>query len=197
MESFRFDDLARRMGKATPRRHLLGGLAGTALGLVAQLPVAEAKKKHKHKGKKAKLTRNEFGCVDVGGACQGNSANCCSALCDGKKAKKGKKDTSVCVAHDDAGICFADSDTCTVGHNVSCNADNSACDCVLTTGKAGFCGDFTAGAPALCRNCTQDTDCQEEFGAGAACIVVGGGCSPICAATGRTACVPPCAEPTA
>jgi hypothetical protein len=196
LDSFHFDDLIRWLGNASPRRRLLGGLAGSALGLVAtRLPdLAQAKKKHKHNGKKARLARNEFGCVDVGGACQGNGSNCCSGLCDGKKPKKGKKDMSACVAHDDAGICFADSDTCTVGQSVPCSADNDACDCVLTTGKAGFCGDFTAGPQALCRDCAKDADCEDEFGAGAACVLLGGVCTPFCPDTGRTACVPPCAE---
>jgi hypothetical protein len=167
------------------------GLAGASGLLAIDIPgLAEAKKK---KRKNKKITRNEFGCVNVGGKCQGKSANCCSGICQGKKPKRGKKDTSLCVAHDNLGICFADSDTCTVGLEVPCNPDNPACSCVLTTGNAGFCGDFTAGIPAVCRVCARDADCQADLGPGAACVFLGGICSPLCAATGRTACVPACA----
>lgn len=191
MDSIRFDGLTRSVSTLFSRRTLAGALG---LGALAHPGPAEAKKKHKHKKKKTtKLKRNAFGCVDVGGACRGSGGNCCSGLCEGKKPKKGKKDTSVCVAHNDAGICFADTDSCAVGSSVSCNADNASCDCVQTTGKAGFCGDFTAGAADLCRICSQDTDCQEEFGGGAACVLLGESCTPLCVSTGRTACVPPCA----
>jgi hypothetical protein len=193
LDPFRFDDLARSLGKTSPPRRFFGGLAASALGLVALLPVAEAKKKHKHKGKKSRLTRNDFGCVDVGGACLGNSANCCSGICDGRKPRKGRKDTSVCVGHDDAGICSADSDSCIPGQDVLCGADNDNCFCVKTTGSAGFCGDFTAFSDTNCRDCTKDADCQIDLGPGAACVVLGGTCSEECPDTGR-ACVLPCAE---
>jgi hypothetical protein len=63
---------------------------------------------------------------------------------------------------------------------------------VLTTGNAPFCGDYT-GFPGndLCRDCSQDSDCQEEFGPGAACVVYAGLCGETCPDTG-TACVPAC-----
>jgi hypothetical protein len=197
VDHYRFDSLTRWLGTGSPRRGLLRGLVGAGLGLgmvtVRWPETGEARKKRKRKDRKPKLKRNAFGCVDVGGKCQGNDANCCSGICQGKKPKKGRKDTSICVAHDNAGICFADSDTCSAGGNISCSVE-SVCFCVLTTGSAGFCGDFTAGAPELCRDCTTDTDCQEEFGPGAACVLLGGICSSFCPATGRTACVPPCPE---
>lgn len=167
-------------------------MAGPCLAALHTLDTSEARKARKRKAKKSKLKRNAFGCVDVGGRCQGKGGNCCSGLCEGKKPKKGKNDVSVCVDHDDAGVCFADSDTCTVGRAVPCNLDNLSCSCVLTTGNAGFCGDFTEGAEALCRVCTTDTDCQADLGPGAACVLLGGICSPFCPATGRTACVPAC-----
>jgi hypothetical protein len=193
MKQHSFPVLARALAFIPSRRDVLRGFTGAALGLTmlrAPDPGEAKNRKRKHKHKKPKLQRNEFGCVDVGGNCLGNSANCCSGICEGKKPKKGKKDTSVCVAHDDAGICFVDSDTCTVGTNVLCNADNDKCFCVLTTGNAGFCGDFSADVP--CRDCAKDAECQEEFGPGAACVFLGGICSSLCPATGRTACIRPC-----
>jgi hypothetical protein len=178
------------------RRDVLRGLTGTAISLTSlRSPnTSEARKKRKHKRKRDKLQRNEFGCVDVGGNCLGDSVNCCSGICDGRKPKQGKKDSSVCVAHDTAGICFADSDTCTVGLDVYCNADNDHCFCFLTTGNVGFCGDFevASGSDSICRDCAKDTDCQDEFGPGAACVFLGAACSANCPDTGRTACLRPC-----
>jgi hypothetical protein len=179
------------------RRDVLRGLSGAGLGLAALRPleVMLAKKKRKDKGKKPKLQRNEFGCVNVGGKCRGNSANCCSGICEGRKPKRGKKDTSVCVAHD-SGVCFPENDTCTVGGNVRCGSDNENCFCVLSTGNAGFCGDlsYTGGTDSFCRECSRDIDCQGEFGPGAACVFLGGVCSSLCAATGRTACIRRCPD---
>jgi hypothetical protein len=160
--------LARVLTFIPSRRDVLRSLAGAAVGLtVLHAPdTGEAKKNRKHKPRKPKLRRNEFGCVDVGGNCLGNSANCCSGICEGKKPKKGKKDSSVCVAHDTAGICFADTDTSTVGMNVPCHADNDLCFCVRTTGNAGFCGDFSSSSepPGSCQECCKDSDYQTDLG---------------------------------
>jgi hypothetical protein len=67
--------------------------------------------------------------------------------------------------------------------------------CTVTTGGAAFCADTSKlnDLADLCRFCNQDTDCEEEFGPGAACVVLGGICSPFCPSTDRTACLPPCA----
>jgi hypothetical protein len=120
----------------------------------------EARKKKKKR--KQKLKRNAFGCVDVGQACRGNDANCCSGHCEGPAPKKGKKDTSTCV----------------VG-KVQCELDGI---CFRTTGNASFCG-----KSAECTACTNDADCDAEgFGPGAACIA----CIS-CDKDGGTACVPP------
>jgi hypothetical protein len=117
---------------------------------------------------------------------QGDSSLCCSGDCD--------PSTSTCVAHN-AGTCAQGTGTCTVGAPVSCHPSKIECACHRTTGNAGFCGDFTGlTEPArLCRFCRKDTDCQDEFGPGAACIVLDRICTLTCAATGTTACVPPCA----
>jgi hypothetical protein len=55
------------------------------LGAASFPDVLQAKMKRK------KLKHNQFGCVEVGNACRGNCANCCSGICQGKKPKKGRK----------------------------------------------------------------------------------------------------------
>ncbi len=190
-----FDDIARHLSALPSRRDVLRGLAGAGLGLAAlrHLDAVGARNRTNRK-KKPKLKRNAFGCVDVGGECQGKSTNCCSGICQGQKPKKGKKDRSRCVTHD-AGICTAGSNICKLEGVAECHPSNSACHCVQTTGKATFCGDTggTGDGPAsLCRVCSKDTDCEPEFGTGAACVIYEGLCSIYCAETGHTACVPPC-----
>jgi hypothetical protein len=189
MNQLRFDDITRRFSHLPSRRRLLGGLASGILGLgAAQLPDLAAKKK-KRKGKKRKGRKakpNAFGCLDVGDPCK-SEEQCCSGICEGKKGKR------KCVAHD-AGVCGADSDICISGQPSFCGGANPNCICLSTTGNAGFCGEFAPGVPGaeFCRDCSQDSDCEEDFGPGAACVVYGGICESFCAVTGGTACVPAC-----
>jgi hypothetical protein len=195
MDATHFDRLTRALSNAGTRRGVVQGIAA-ALGLIAiRFPEgAVAKKKHKHK-KKSKLKRNEFGCVDVEGNCLGNSANCCSGACEDSKPKKGKKDKSTCLAHD-AGYCTAESDSCTVGGGVACDTDLSGlCACFRTTGNAGFCADVSVDLTMVCRDCTTDSDCEAEFGTGAACVVFVGACMPTCPEGLHTACLSACATP--
>jgi hypothetical protein len=192
----RFDRLTRSLGATASRRGLGRALTGGGLAalvgerLAPHSVGAKNKKRRKNRNKPKKLPINEFGCVNVGKPCAGKNGKCCSGLCQGKKPKKGKKDKSKCVAHN-AGICIAETDSCTVGE-VSCNPSNPSCFCTLTTGNAGFCAAFSGGPAGHCRVCREDTDCEPEFGVGAACLVMGGACTPLCVATGRTACAPPC-----
>lgn len=202
MDANRFHSLARSLTSLLTRRNVLHGLAATGLGLAAfpgwpgDESAVEAKKKRKKNKQKHKQPPqvpqspgppfNEFGCLDVGQPCQGDSTLCCSGICD--------PGTSTCIPHN-SGVCFEDTDTCTLGHQFPCSFTNPLCTCLLTSGNAGFCGDFKDFDPnANCRFCSQDTDCQEEFGAEAACVLLRGGCSPMCPSTGRTACVRPCPE---
>lgn len=178
------------------RRDVWRGIAGTGLGLTILRPsnAAGAKRKHHKKHKKkskqksppAPLPFNAFGCLDVGQPCQGDGTLCCSGICD--------PGTSTCVAHND-GTCVAETGGCSVGTPVPCHPTNPQCGCHRTTGNAAFCGDFTGvdNPTNLCRFCKRDADCQEEFGPGAACIVLDRVCTLTCAATGTTACVRPCA----
>jgi hypothetical protein len=186
MDAQQFDNFARLLGRTSARRPLLGGLVLSPLaGLVARAADdAEAKKKRKKKGRKDKKTKpNAFGCLNMGKACK-NESQCCSGICEGKKGKR------TCRAHDTS-ICKVDADICAAGQGGRCGIYNANCLCVKTTGDAPFCGDFTTPS-ILCRNCSHDTDCEEEFGPGAACVVYGGICNSYCPHTGGTSCLPAC-----
>jgi hypothetical protein len=167
MDAPRFDRWTRSLTDTVSRRSVLG-LAGAALGLAAtRFPgIATAKKKHKKKVPK-KLTRNSFGCVDVGKACRGNSANCCSGICDGRKPKRGKQDKSQCVAHD-ASTCQAgnDGEVCGGLFNIECtNISGNLSTCHTTTGNAGYCPTYVQ-----CTVCRRDSDCEPLYQGGAACL---------------------------
>jgi hypothetical protein len=180
MDAPRFDWWTRTLTDTASRRSVLG-LSGVALGLAATRfsGIATAKKKHKKKNPQ-KLTRNSFGCVDVGKACRGKDANCCSGICQGKKSKKGQKDTSKCAAHDVEG-CQANPDGSLNEAEDHC-PDKPAAWCYWTTGKGSFCG---FGGAGMCVVCARDTDCEADFGAGAACII-----TDFCPNENATACTP-------
>jgi hypothetical protein len=87
-------------------------------------------------------------------------------------------------------------DYCATGVFTACHARNPNCTCLRTTRQATFCGDITEGAAVDCRECLPDSDCEEEFGPGAACLVYGGICTSFCADAGGTACAPSCDNTT-
>jgi hypothetical protein len=177
MDAKRFDRLARSLIAAPSRRRFLGGFVAMS-GLLAPMLTETVEARKKKKKRKQKLERNAFGCVDVGNACRGNDTNCCSGHCVGPTPKKGKKDSSACIAHH-VGECPDGADACVVG-KVSCGVDGV---CFRTTGNASFCG-----GKAACEACNSDSECEEAgFGSGAACIV----CVINCDKDGGTACVPP------
>jgi hypothetical protein len=193
MGAKRFDALMRRLSARAARRGLLAGLAG---GLLAVGPLAfggheaGARNKHKkHKKKKPHHSKrppfNAFGCVDVGQACRGNDNFCCSGICEGETPKKGKRDTSLCVAHH-TGDCTPEITYCTAGTlNSKCVSGGADAYCLTTTGHADFCGnvkDFVT--ENRCRSCEKDTDCEAITGPGSACVVINGG--PYC--TGMSSC---------
>jgi hypothetical protein len=168
MDGTHFDRLTRSLADRPSRRGLLRGLAAAlALATVRNLGLVEARNKHKTKGAKG-LRRNAFGCVATGKACRGNDANCCSGICQGKKPKKGKEDTSKCVAHNVL-ECQAGQDSCP-GEPIPCGAAGA---CTITTGKASFC---SAAGDGDCVACRTDADCEASRGPGAACIVCPGNC---------------------
>lgn len=168
MDAPPFDQLDRSLISNASRRGFLSSLAA-AIGLAAMRfsGGVEAKKKRKNKQPK-KLKRNAFGCVDVGGPCRGNSANCCSGICERETPKQGKKDASRCVAHDTGGCQAGQSSTgCGASADVPCTTTTGLSgSCLTTTGNGGYC--FFDGS---CRPCRRDADCQAEFGPQAACAV--------------------------
>lgn len=173
-----FDWLTRSLAESRSRRGALRGFAA-ALGLATTLVPAIAETK-KHRNKK-KPKKNAFGCLDIGKKCNGKNTKCCSGICKGKRPKKGKKDKSQCVAHN-AGPCRDDEDSCLQGE-IQCGTGDTDAICLRTTGKASFCGLDDGGG---CVDCARDTDCEPQFGPGAACVV----CDD-CQATGGTACYTP------
>jgi hypothetical protein len=163
------------------RRSILRALAGAGIALGVASPPAVARTKRKRK-----IALNAFGCVNVGDRCQ-RSEQCCSGICTGKQGKK------TCRAHD-SGVCVLGTDICgPVGPNAVCDPyDKKAYYCFFTTGNAPFWGDLSElPLTELCRHCRRDADCREEFGAGAACVLLQDDCAGPCAVTGGRACVAP------
>lgn len=188
MDDTRLDDLARSLSGSRSRRAALVALLGGVGVLPSLAGVAESKKSTK-KTRKKPLRLNGFGCVNVGGQCRGNSANCCSGICSGKKPRKGARDKSTCLAHDQS--------TCQPGQvapgcssladplpGVACTSSaGKPGDCNTTTGNAGYCR-----GGGLCVACKRDADCVSTCGPQAACIT----CDRACAAQGLTTqCVGP------
>jgi hypothetical protein len=173
MEKERFDGFARIVARGISRRGLVAALGLLGIALPGS---AEAKKK---------LKKNAYGCVNVGGKCRGKDAACCSGICEGKKPKRGKKDKSTCVGHDES-TC-AGQDRC-AGEAVTCiTAMDISGACAVTTGNASYCA-----ASIICADCAQDRDCAAICDTGAACIVCPG-CGEFqtaCASTTEEGCQP-------
>jgi hypothetical protein len=205
MDAARFDALLRSLSTRASRRSALAGLTG---GLLVLGPLAldghEAgarKKHHKHKPHHPKKpSLNAFGCADVGQACGGNDNVCCSGICEGKKPKKGKRDTSLCVAHH-TGDCTPAATYCTASTVSSkCGFAGADARCQTTTGNASFCANVEnfIGSGPPCRSCDKDADCEAITGPGSACVVFDG--SPYCdskysctrrGSANGTTCLPP------
>lgn len=190
MHERRFDELLHAFATGRSRRATLASLASgiLAAGSAARWESADARKK----GKRQKIKRNEFGCVNVGSFCK-NSGHCCSGICQGKKGKR------KCRAHDSA-LCDQDAaGVCTAPNPVATACNNRAdCACITTTGGSSICAELFCGNPGCseCADCRQDADCLAlGFPAGVACAPVSKGlCAGFCE-TGM-ACVLPCgAEP--
>jgi hypothetical protein len=176
MDTDRFDRVARAGARGLSRR----GLAG-ALGLVATAfsGLTDARKRNRKK-KTKKLKRNSLGCVNVGDACRGNDGNCCSGVCQGNEPKKGKKDKSVCVAHN-VGGCTLERDVCRTGEITQDSCGENTI-CTATTGGSAFCASAVGNSPEkICRVCAKDTDCEDQgFPAGSACVILTGSACDAC-----------------
>jgi len=175
MDDLRFDAVTRSFSEGAPRRVFLHALSAVlGLSVVGIRRDVRAKKgKAKNRKKKAPAF-NAFGCLNIGAKCRGNAALCCSGICQGKKAKKGKKDKSKCVAHNTS-TCTLPSNVCFTG-----SKDVSTCNtngiCTATTGNAPFCANLASISPSSCRACSKDQDCEAlGFGLGSACVVLTGG----------------------
>ena len=178
MDAKRFDSLSRAIGLRRSRRGAFQALASAALGATAikvslSTEPAEA----------VQVTaERRFDCTAVGNSCKGNDSQCCSGRCKGKKGKKRKnggrnRDTSQCVAHDQA-ECTSGQDTCDTGIAVACGFRGRG-GCFKTTGNASFCGQIEGPRPPRlnCENCTTDQDCEAlGYGSGAACVVCNSEC---------------------
>lgn len=175
MDDRRFDTLTRKVQTLQSRRATLGhGLAAfIALGFAMNGGDVDARKKSQKKKRKTPAV-NAYGCLDVGRPCGGNSALCCSGNCQGKKPKKGKRDTRICAAHNSLS-CTDGQDSC-IGGNKYCGTTGI---CLQTTGQADYCGMM-----GICANCQKDADCEATRGPGAACVV----CAAACPGTGGSAC---------
>jgi hypothetical protein len=163
VDAERFDSVARSLAITAPRRVALVALTGSVLTILKSgvgWQTTDAKRR-KGKGKRKKIQRNSFGCVDVGKACAGKDANCCSGICHGRKPKKGKKDKSRCVAHN-TGSCQPENNACVDPVITNCGAFGV---CLRTTGKASFCAGL-----GICEVCARDSDCDAMTGPGSACI---------------------------
>jgi hypothetical protein len=162
------------------RRHLLRGLVAVGVGLGGLLLPGVAGARKTRTRTREKRRRNPIGCVNVGKPCRGNDRLCCSGICQGKKPKKGKRDTSRCAAHDATTCQAGDQDPgCTVAELVICTTSTGyAGICATTTGNAGYCH-----ASTTCFACATDAECKAVCGARAACLP----CTA-CAATGGTMC---------
>jgi hypothetical protein len=185
MDGSTFDRLTLTLTTTRARRRVLPPLVAGLLVAIAQPAAAKSKKKRRPKP-------NEFGCLNVGQRCRGNSDRCCSGICEGKKPKKGKKDRSRCVGHDIA-ICTQGVNACVEapGPATECNPADPDCDCYITTGNSGFCGTEDR---FQCRACSRDKDCVDAgFPPGSACIRATGPACVACALQEfTTACVGPC-----
>jgi hypothetical protein len=183
MDDRYFDALTRRLTTARVcRRTIVGILASGAIAWSrggTNITSARKRKQKKQKKRKQQKQRppvlNAFGCVAIGLPCRGDSALCCSGICQGAPPRQGKPDTSVCIAHN-AANCSPERGFCATGDDKRSVCGTSGI-CVATTGNAGFCASDDNNSPEInCRVCGSDADCVAQgFPPGSACAVLTGG----------------------
>jgi hypothetical protein len=168
MVTHRLDALIR--GLATSRRGILGG----TLVVPGWERASHVAAKKRRRTRRPRL--NQFGCIDTGDRCDGNSKRCCSGDCAGKKGRRR------CRAHDTGGCQPGQSPvTCGGTENAGCLTSRGGIGtCHTTTGNAGYC----AVQIEECVACTTDRECAAKFGTSAACVL----CPAGCLATGGRAC---------
>jgi len=143
MGEYRFSTVTRTVSRVPSRRDVVRGLAALGIGLaMTRLP--------------APVAATHVGCRHIGKRCR-SADQCCSGTC--------KRHT--CRAHD-TGICKVSQDSC-LGPFVCGSGSFGICNCLVTTGKAAFCG--LSGTSSTC---TRDEECVATKGEGAACVICGG-----------------------
>jgi hypothetical protein len=208
MDQHRLTTWKRAFSGVPSRRDVLRGLVGAGLGLcslrLTDVVAAKDKKQRKQRRRKKQaqapvtapsfelppLVINEFGCIDVGQACRGDSALCCSGTCNGAAPAAGQPDSSRCAAHN-TGTCRqqAEGFCTTPAREVTACNNRQDCVCFRTTGGSNFCG---IPNTAQCAACQRDADCEVlGFPSKSACLPFSegrcaGGCS------GGMACMAPC-----
>jgi hypothetical protein len=158
--------------RATLRRSRRSVLAFISASLVTT-PALDARKK---RGRRQKVRKNTYGCVNVGNFCKRDD-QCCSGICTGKKGKKRCRDHDASTCQPTQDICYDETATCTTTAGLKG-------ECLITIGGASFCGSI-----GLCTDCARDADCIPKFGPDAACVVCVKGCGPH--TTRGTSCVVP------
>src|SRR5687768_12771659 len=152
MDQQQFTAWKRALSSVPCRRDVLRWLGGAGLGLGAlRLSGVVARKKHTNKRKKKNKKKkkspqpafNQYGCLEVGQPCRGDSSLCCSGICEGTAPKKGKPDRRVCAAHD-TGTCKQD------GVLAPCN-NRTNCGCFRTTAGSDVCAELFP--PSACAAC--------------------------------------------
>jgi hypothetical protein len=195
-----FTGMTQTLSRVPSRRDVLRSLAGAGLGFSGLGGAAfgaldaDAKKTRRKKKRKKQLRPifNQFGCLDVRQPCKGDSTLCCSGICQGAAPRKGKQDTSRCVAHGTGTCDQAQPGMCEAANPGQAVCNNSTtCVCLRTTAGSQFCGENSIPVSG-CAACQRDKDCEAlGFAPGSACAPFATGiCAGNC--TSGMVCVAPC-----
>jgi hypothetical protein len=143
MDGRHFDQLTLRLAMLRAKRR------GVIAALVATIPFA----------RNGTAILAGPGCKDVGTRCKRKS-DCCSNICRGRRGRK------KCKSHDTGGCQAGQIEAFCGGTTVQCTTSSGLPgSCNTTSGNAGYCS-----REGACVSCTKDLDCQNQFGAGAACV---------------------------
>jgi hypothetical protein len=140
------------------------------------------------------LVFSQYGCIEVGQPCRGDSTNCCSGICEGAAPTAEQPDQSRCIAHD-TGTCKQAAEGLCTAPDIGLATCNNRSDsgCFRTTAGSNYCGELFGG-PGIsqCVSCQRDAVCLAAgLPPASACAPVSeGSCAGICS-TGM-ACLVPC-----
>ncbi len=165
MENGRFDALARRFMHTSPRRAVVGLVAGTTLGSVFST-TGIRKTSARKRSRKCKACRKQKGCK-----CE-NAANLgVGTICEEGNCRPGA--TSACSTNND--FCAQQWAHC---------QDNPGCGCFITVEGEAICGnvEIFSGCPAT-TECTSSDQCGSltSFCVNLSCCPEGkAACRPLC-----------------